>query len=236
MEDATRLDSATALARTPLFSHLGRLDLARLAGELEELAFAPGEVIVREGDPADGFYVITAGRVAVMTHAPPGDGSPLTVLGAGEGFGEIALLTDSPRTATVVAESPVTAWRLSRARFEALLGHERSIAQSIERSLGLRLAATSQEAGALRAVTQAAGRLMAGLLLRREWPRDPVERACGRVGASEALAELLALPGFLRPDGARLVVDRTFAVFVGGEAVAADPGWCEACAGELAAA
>src|SRR5581483_5277216 len=216
MEDATRLDSATALARTPLFSHLGRLDLARLAGELEELAFAPGEVIVREGDPADGFYVITAGRVAVMTHAPPGDGSPLTVLGAGEGFGEIALLTDSPRTATVVAESPVTAWRLSRARFEALLGHERSIAQSIERSLGLRLAATSQEAGALRAVTQAllrraltpaAGRLMAGLLLRREWPRDPVERACGRVGASEALAELLALPGFLRPDGARLVVD-----------------------------
>ena len=48
--DPTRLDSATALARTPLFSHLGRLDRARLAGELEEKRFSAGQAIVREGD------------------------------------------------------------------------------------------------------------------------------------------------------------------------------------------
>src|SRR5262245_22711660 len=124
MDDSARVDSATALARTPLFSHLGRLDLARLAGELEELNFKPGQAIVHEGDPPDGFYVINSGRVAVVTSAPVGDGSPLVSLGPGEGFGEIALLTDSPRMATVIAETDVTVWRLSRVRFEALLAHE----------------------------------------------------------------------------------------------------------------
>ena len=49
MSNPGRPDSATALARSPLFSHLGRLDLARLAGELEEMHFTPGQPIVREG-------------------------------------------------------------------------------------------------------------------------------------------------------------------------------------------
>ena len=88
MEDSTRLDSATALARTPLFSHLGRLDLARLAGELEELSFKAGEAIVREGDAADGFYVINSGRVVVVARASVGDGSALVALGSGDGFGD----------------------------------------------------------------------------------------------------------------------------------------------------
>jgi CRP-like cAMP-binding protein len=245
MDTEPRLDSATALARSPLFASLGRLDLARLAGELEELSFRPGQAIVREGDPPDGFYVINSGRVVVMARAPVGDGSPLTVLAAGECFGEIALLTDSPRSATVVAETDVVVWRLSRARFDTLLGHERSIAQSIERSLSHRLAATSQEAGAIRAVAQAllarslspaAARLMGGLLLRPEWPRDVLVRACWRVGLSEALAELEAVPGFVRPDGPRLVVDRTFAPLVAEAPEGPDPGWAEAAATELATA
>src|SRR5215813_3576920 len=210
MNDPNRSDSATALARTPLFSQLGRLDLARLAGELEELSFAKGAAIVREGDAPDGFYVINSGRVSVIAHAPAGNGSPLTMLAPGECFGEIALLTDSARTATVVAETDVTVWRLSRIRFEALLGQERSIAQSIERSLGLRLAATTHEAGALRALVEtllartlssAASRLMAGLLRRDVWPREAVLRACERTGVSAALAELEAFQGFLRTDG-----------------------------------
>jgi CRP-like cAMP-binding protein len=247
MQDATRHDSATALARTPLFSHLGRLDLARLAGELEELRFTPGQVIVREGDRGDSFYVIKAGRVAVVTGVAAGDGTPLTVLSAGECFGEVALLTDSPRTATVIAETDVIVWRLSRKRFEALLGRERPIAASIERSLGLRLAATNQEAAVFRGVAQAllrstlaamtpaAGRLMAALLLRGEWPAGGLAEACRRAGLAAALAELEALPGFLRRQGDRVVVDRTFAALLAPGA-APDPAWCEAAAGELAAA
>jgi CRP-like cAMP-binding protein len=245
MDDPNRHASATALARTPLFSQLGRLDLARLAGELEELTFARGDAIVREGDPPDGFYVINSGRVVVVTRAPSGNGSPLTRLTPGECFGEIALLTDSPRTATVVAETETTVWRLTRTRFEALLGQERSIAQSIERSLGLRLAATTHEAGALRALVEtllartlspSASRLMAGLLRRDAWPREAVVRACERTGSSDALAELETFQGFLRPDGPRLLVDRAFAVVVSEATKEPHRAWCDAVADELVTA
>ncbi len=71
MSNSGRPDSATALARSPLFSHLGRLDLARLAGELEEMHFAPSQVIVRQGDRPDGFYVIKQGRAAVLAGDAP---------------------------------------------------------------------------------------------------------------------------------------------------------------------
>ena len=83
MDDRTRLDSATALARTPLFSHLGRLELARLAGELEEHRYSAGQVIVREGDRPDGFYVIKEGCATVLAGAvqsAASDGEGATVL------------------------------------------------------------------------------------------------------------------------------------------------------------
>ena len=227
MSNAGRPDSAIALARSPLFAHLGRLDLARLAGELEEKHFAPGQAIVREGDRPDGFYVIKQGRAAVLVGGAPapvsgapnagahisgdGAGEPLTTLGAGEVFGEMALLTDSPRTATVVAETDLTVWRLSRSRFEALLDHERGIARSIERSLSHRLAAMSHETGALRAfghrlaaaalgrLSPAAARLVAGVAARPRWNAEVLRRTCARTGDDGALAELSSNPACCTP-------------------------------------
>jgi CRP-like cAMP-binding protein len=253
MASQSRTDSATALARSPLFAHLGRLDLARLAGELEERRFAPGQVIVREGDPADGFYVIKQGRVAVLAGAA-GDGSapagqPVTTLDAGEVFGEMALLTESPRTATVVAETEVTVWRLSRGRFQVLLDHERGIARSIERSLSQRLAAMTHEASALRALSQrlvaaslerlgpAASRLLADVAARPRWPAETLRRICARTGEAAALDQLADHGGPLRADGQDLVVDPTFLAAAGGSALGqARPEWLRAAAEELAAA
>jgi CRP-like cAMP-binding protein len=256
MEDPARLDSAAALARSPLFSHLGRLDRARLAGELEEMHFTPGQAIVRQGDRPDGFYVIKHGRAAVLEDTAPAaadDGTsaqPLTTLGPGEVFGEMALLTESPRTATVVAETELTVWRLSRPRFEALLDHERGIARSIERSLSLRLAAMNHETGVLRALghrlaTAALGRLSPGALhlvgnvaTRPRWTAETLRRTCARTGDADALTELVGQSGLLRLDGAELVVDPAFLAIAGGDARDVrepNPAWLRAAAEELAA-
>jgi CRP-like cAMP-binding protein len=252
MDDSTRRDSAAALARTPLFSHLGRLERARLAGELEEKRFPAGQVIVREGDRPDGFYVIKEGQAAVVTgavQAATADGAgatALTTLGPGEVFGEMALLTDSPRTATVVAQTDVIAWRLSRARFDALLDHERDIARSIERSLSHRLAAMNQETGALRALghrlttaslgrmSLEAGRLVASVAARPRWAKATLHRICARTGDEGALTELVEQSGLLRGEGEDLVVDPTFLDLAGVDGREPSAAWLRAAAEELA--
>ena len=256
MDDRTRLDSATALARSPLFTHLGRLDRARLAGELEEKRFRAGEPIVREGDRPDGFYVIKDGRAAVLTggttSAPApaaGDGAggtPLTTLGPGEVFGEMALLTDSPRTATVVAETDLVVWRLSRTRFETLLDHERGIARSIERSLSHRLAAMNHEAGALRTLghrlasaalerlSPEGRRLLANVATRHRWSADALRQICTQTGDDAGLTEL-AQSGLVRAEGTHLVVDSTFLAIAGGGPRDPNPAWLRAAAEVLAA-
>src|SRR5262245_55813463 len=262
MLNSGRSESATALARSPLFSHLGRLELARLAGELEEKHFTPGQLVVREGDRADGFYVIKYGQAAVMsgavsppTNGPaagsaPGDGAgePLTTLGPGEVFGEMALLTDSPRTATVVAQTDLTVWRLSRIRFDFLLDHERGIARSIERSLIHRLAAMNQETGALRALSHrlttaalarlspAAARLVADVVARPRWTAETLRRICARTGDADALTELVRHSGLLREEGLNLVVDPTFLAIAGADVGEPNPAWLRAAAEEMAAA
>lgn len=252
MDDLSRLDSAAALARTPLFSHLGRLERARLAGELEEKRFPAGQVIVREGDRPDGFYVIKAGRATVLTGmvqpgtADAAGGTPLTTLGPGEVFGEMSLLTDSPRTATVLAETDVVAWRLSRTRFDLLLDHERDIARSIERSLSHRLVLMNQETGALRALghrlaaaalgrlSPEASRLVASVVTRPRWGKETLRRVCARTGDEGALTELLERSGLLRAEGEDLVVDPTFLALSGVNSREPSPAWLRAAAEELA--
>jgi HlyB family type I secretion system ABC transporter len=80
-----------------------------------------GSVIVREGDPADAFYVLVSGRARVVKRADTGEEIPLNSLRPGDSFGEMALLDHTTRMATVRASSDVEALRLDRAEFERLL-------------------------------------------------------------------------------------------------------------------
>jgi CRP-like cAMP-binding protein len=96
----------------------------------------PGESIIREGEAGDRFYLIADGSVEVTS-----DGELLAVRGAGDHLGEIALVLDVPRTATVTAVEPTLLYRLGREVFiAALTGHPaaRSSAESFarERSAG----------------------------------------------------------------------------------------------------
>ncbi len=80
-----------------------------------------GESIVRQGDPADAFYILVSGRARVVRTTARGDEIPLNVLRPGSEFGESALLSAEPRTATVRCSSIVEALRLSRDDFTALI-------------------------------------------------------------------------------------------------------------------
>jgi len=95
-----------------MFAPLPPLSLERLAASAVPMEFAPGTPIIREGEPGDHFYVIAVGEVEVTTR-----GRPVTTLGAGESFGEIALVRDVPRTATVVARTDVLTYGLTRETF-----------------------------------------------------------------------------------------------------------------------
>jgi CRP-like cAMP-binding protein len=98
----------------PIFSPLPAPTLERVAAELEQIVARTGDVLVREGEAGDRFYLIDEGSVDVTIAM-----RPVRRLGPGEYFGEIALVRDVPRTATVTAGSDVHLYSLRRAEFLA---------------------------------------------------------------------------------------------------------------------
>ncbi len=95
----------SGLRRTPLFSDLSEPDLVELVTNCQIEERQPGEVILCEGEPGDAMYVIAEGAVRVVRGHPPVD---LARLGEGAFFGEIALATDAPRQASVIADEPTS--------------------------------------------------------------------------------------------------------------------------------
>jgi len=121
------LDSGTpvpvvqiALLRSlPLFADLPAPELEGLAAALTPATVPAGTELIRQGDPGDAYYAIAAGELDALQ-----DGHLLRRCARGEGVGEIALLRDVPRTATVVAHTDATVYKLDRAPFlTAVLGH-----------------------------------------------------------------------------------------------------------------
>jgi CRP-like cAMP-binding protein len=102
-----------------LFSALSAEDLAEIAAIAEEGAREQGEVILHEGEHGDALYFVLEGRVAVKRQ-----GKVIAELGEREVFGEMALLDPGPRSASVVAASPVTLLGIGRDDFDDLM-HER---------------------------------------------------------------------------------------------------------------
>jgi len=102
--------------------NLTREAMAAVSSHLERRRFGPGEIVIRQGDAADRFYIVVAGQAEVLNHHPGGDDIVLGHLGAGEYFGEIGILHNRPRTATVRATGPADfeVLALSREHFLAL--------------------------------------------------------------------------------------------------------------------
>ena len=102
----------TRIRADPLFAPLSMAMIEQLAGQLVPVTFEAGAELIREGEPGDRYYLIERGRVVVSQA-----GQPMREQGPGESVGEIALLYDVPRTASVRALEPVEALTLSRDDF-----------------------------------------------------------------------------------------------------------------------
>jgi MFS family permease len=132
---APKTEELRILAAVPIFAPLPGGSLEHVAGRLVPLRLEPGTVIVREGDAGDRFYIVAEGEVDVTQ-----SGAALTGLGPGDYFGEIALLRDVARTATVTARTHVVLYALDRDDFlAAVTGHPQS-AEAAESVMAARLA------------------------------------------------------------------------------------------------
>jgi CRP-like cAMP-binding protein len=114
------------LADVPLFSGCSKKELKTIAMLADEIDLRQGKVLTRQGAPGREFFVLLEGSVEVVR-----DGKPVTTLGEGDFFGELALVSNIPRTATVTATSPIRALVVVGRDFRRLLSEDASIAVKV---------------------------------------------------------------------------------------------------------
>ena len=122
------------LKNVPLFAGCSKSELQKIASLADELDLGDGATLIREGERGREFIVIADGTVRVTRN-----GKLLRELGAGDFIGEIALVADVPRTATVTATSPVRLLVVTDRAFRGLLEQMPSLAKKVLQSLGERL-------------------------------------------------------------------------------------------------
>jgi CRP-like cAMP-binding protein len=118
------------LERVPLFSGLGRRERVEIASSMKGRSLEPGETIAVEGELGVGFFVIESGTARVTI-----GGDERRKLGPGDHFGEIALISGAPRSATVTAETPVKCWGLTSWEFRPLVQGSPAVMWSLLESL-----------------------------------------------------------------------------------------------------
>ncbi len=122
------------LGRVPLFSGLGRRELERVASSMKERRFQKGDTLTTEGRGGVGFFVIEEGEADVTVR-----GDERAKLGPGDYFGEIALITESDRTATITAETDMRCYGMTMWDFRPLVESNASIAWNMLQSLAQKL-------------------------------------------------------------------------------------------------
>ena len=137
---ALRSKAKTDLLKSvPLFEHCSRRELGKIGGITDEIAVDNGKVLITEGDRGREFFVIISGEVDVRRR-----GRKLATLGPGTYFGEIALLSQQPRTATVTALMPLRVLVIADRAFVGLLDEMPELWLKVARSLAERVAADEQ--------------------------------------------------------------------------------------------
>jgi hypothetical protein len=113
-------EQRAAFVSTPLFEGFSEQELAAVIRGLKLLTFAPGDILVAEGGPGDSLFILASGSVKAFVRNPKGDYVKVNELGEGAFFGEIAVLTGKPRTATITAAAPCEVLELDRPALDAI--------------------------------------------------------------------------------------------------------------------
>jgi len=140
-----------ALRNVPLFANIEPSKLKLMAFASERLAFKPGQVFFNKGDQGDAAYILLTGGAEVVIEQP--DGSELVVAKIGKNaiVGEIAILCDVPRTATVRAEQKTETLKITKDLFFRMVRDFPQIGVEVMRTLAQRLDKTTQDLNAARA-------------------------------------------------------------------------------------
>jgi CRP-like cAMP-binding protein/Fe-S-cluster-containing hydrogenase component 2 len=132
------------LRSVPLFASVDETFLALLKQKVELVAFGKCQVICKQGDPADAFYLIRSGMVKV-SEALPGGEMVRTYLGRGDYFGEIGLLFNQPRNATCTALDTVSLVKIARDDFEQMLANVQEVRQTLTQVAEARMKANQRK-------------------------------------------------------------------------------------------
>jgi CRP-like cAMP-binding protein len=133
-----------ALRGVPLLAGLSQRDLTRVLAGTTETRFASGDVIVKAGDRGGDLYLVVEGRARLTI-----PGRKARSLGPGDYFGEMAVLDGGPRSATIVAETPVSALRIDGPHFLSLLDVHGSVGRKVLVELSKRVRAAEGASGRL---------------------------------------------------------------------------------------
>ena len=136
----SRNDKVELLRGVSLFSACSGRELNRIASLADEIDVPPGRVLVRQDDPGREFFVIVEGKAKVSPR-----GKRAVELGPGSGFGELALLDQGPRSATVSAETDMHLLVLDSRSFFSLIEEVPSVAAKVFRAMAQRLRAAEEE-------------------------------------------------------------------------------------------
>ncbi|NUO97827.1 MAG: Crp/Fnr family transcriptional regulator [Nonomuraea sp.] len=182
---------AAVLAEIPLFRVLGEAGITGVVRAGVARRHRTGQIVIHQGDPGESLHVLLDGLVKVVFTTEHGDEIVLNVLGRGETFGEMALLDDSPRSASIVTVRPSWIFALPRARLLELMREHPALADEFLRLLGRMVRRLTGQAADL-AFLDLSGRL-AKLLLELATKR-------GQAGAT-----VVDMPGLTQSDLAALI-------------------------------
>ena len=209
--------STTVLRTVPLFAGFTEDQLRLLATAVNRRNVPRGTVVIVEGDPTDSLYIIISGRLKVMMSDAEGKEVILAMLGPGEYFGEMGLIDDSPRSATVMAVEPCELITLAKKDFKKFLAEHFEMAMTVMRGLVRRLREADRKIGSL-ALLDVYGRVARLLLDMSEnvdgekivTKRLPKQDIAKMIGASREMVSRvmkdLQMGGYIEMRGSNIVL------------------------------